>query len=118
MKPIMFKRALPVLKSRSSKVFAGLLRVAALAVLGLPLQAAAVDMLVSRLTDTPDPAVRGGTIVYSASVTNNTSDIANDVKIVFTLDPQTQFVSVTDPACVHDAGTNKVTCSYAKVAVL
>lgn len=112
----MFKRALPVLKSRSSKVFACLLQVAAIALLGLPLQAAAVDMLVSRLTDTPDPAVRGGTIKYSASVTNNTSDIANDVKIVFTLDAATSFVSVTDAACVHDAGTSKVTCSYAKVA--
>ncbi|WP_166869904.1 SdrD B-like domain-containing protein [Massilia mucilaginosa] len=112
----MFKRALPVLKSRSSKVFACLLRVAAVALLGLPLQAAAVDMLVSRLTDTPDPAVRGGTIKYSASVTNNTSDIANDVKIVFTLDPQTSFVSVTDAACVHDAGAGKVTCSYPTVA--
>ncbi|WP_167075095.1 SdrD B-like domain-containing protein [Massilia aquatica] len=112
----MFKRALPVLKSRSSTVFACLLRVAALALLGLPLQAAAVDMLVSRLTDTPDPAVRGGTILYSASVTNNTSDIANDVKIVFTLDSQTSFVSVTDQACVHDGGANKVTCSYTTVA--
>ncbi|WP_167230648.1 SdrD B-like domain-containing protein [Massilia rubra] len=112
----MFKSALPMLKSRSSSVFAGLLRLAAIALLGLPLQAAAVDMLVSRLTDTPDPAVRGGTIVYSASVTNNTSDIANDVKIVFTLDAQTSFVSVTDPACVYAAGTNKVTCSYATVA--
>jgi uncharacterized repeat protein (TIGR01451 family) len=116
MKPIMFKSALAVLKSLSSKAFACLLRVAALAVLGLPLQAAAVDMLVSRLTDTPDPAVRGGTIVYSASATNNTSDIAHDVKLVFTLDAGTSFVSVSDPACVYAAGPNKVTCSYATVA--
>ncbi|WP_164557849.1 DUF11 domain-containing protein [Massilia atriviolacea] len=112
----MHKSALPVFKSRSSKAFACLLRVAAVAVLGLPLQAAAVDMLVSRLTDTPDPAVRGGTILYSASVTNNTSDIAKDVKVVFTLDAGTTFVSVSDPACVYDAGSNKVTCSYATVA--
>lgn len=111
----MFKSALPVVKSRSSRVFACLLRVTAIALLGLPLQAAAVDLLVSQLTDTPDPAVRGGTILYSASVTNNTSDVANNVQVVFTLDPQTSFVSVSDPACVHDAGTNKVTCSYAKV---
>lgn len=83
----------------------------------LPLQAHAVDMLVSNFVDTPDPAVRGGLIVYTASITNNTTDTANNVTLVFTLDAQTTFVSVSDAvACLYDVGMHKVTCSYASLA--
>ena len=83
----------------------------------LPLQALAVDVLVSNFVDTPDPAVRGGLIVYTASITNNTTDTANNVTLVFTLDAQTTFVSVSDAvACLYNAGMHKVTCSYATLA--
>ncbi|WP_295762062.1 SdrD B-like domain-containing protein [Undibacterium sp.] len=84
--------------------------------LGLPLQAAAVDLLVSNFTDTPDPAVRGGSFVYSASITNNTADTAHNVTLVFALDAATNFVSVSDAACNYAAGTHRVTCSYATLA--
>ena len=84
--------------------------------LGLPLQAAAVDLLVSNFTDTPDPAVRGGTFVYSASITNNTADTANNVTLTFALDAATSFISVSDAACNYAAGTHRVTCSYATLA--
>ena len=90
-------------------------RALAACLLALPLQAAAVDMLVSNLTDAPDPAVRGGTIVYAASITNNTSDVAHNVSLVFPLDAQTSFVSVNDAACSYAAGTHTVTCSYPTV---
>ena len=79
-------------------------------------QASAVDVLVSNFTDTPDPAVRGGTIVYTASITNNTTDTANNVALALNLDAQTSFVSVSDPACSYAAGPHRVTCSYATLA--
>ena len=79
-------------------------------------QASAVDVLVSSFTDAPDPAVRGGTIVYTASVTNNTTDTARNVALALSLDAQTSFVAVSDPACSYAAGTHTVTCSYATLA--
>lgn len=83
--------------------------------LAVPLQAAAVDLLVSNLTDNPDPAVRGGTVVYSASVTNNTNDVAQNASVEFALDAQTSFVSVSSPACSYAAGPHRVTCNYATI---
>lgn len=83
----------------------------------LPLQALAVDMLVSSFDDAPDLAARGGLIVYTASITNNTTDTANNVTLVFTLDAQTSFVSVSDAiACAYNVGPQTVTCSYASMA--
>jgi uncharacterized repeat protein (TIGR01451 family) len=78
------------------------------------LPAGAVDLLVSNFTDAPDPAVRGGTLVYSATITNNAADTAHNVALVFDLDPDTTFVSVSDSTnCSYAAG--QVTCSYATV---
>jgi uncharacterized repeat protein (TIGR01451 family) len=114
MKPTLFKRFFPSFcHARAGggarwwlhRLVAGLL-------IGLPLQAGAVDLLVSNLTDTPDPAIRGGNIVYAASVTNNTTDIATNVAVVFSLHAQTTFVAVNDAACAYAAGPNTVTCSY------
>ena len=99
----------------ASPVSSWFTRLAAIVLLGLPLQALAVDLLVSNLVDTPDPAVRGGNLLYSASITNNTSDIAHNAVVSFTLDPNSAFVSVSDAACSYAAGTHKVTCNYATI---
>lgn len=86
------------------------------ATLGLCLPALAVDLLVANFTDTPDPAVRGGQIVYRASITNNEADTAHDAVLTFTLDAQTTFVSVSDTAhCTYNSGTHTVGCQYATV---
>ncbi|TCS36504.1 putative repeat protein (TIGR01451 family) [Paucimonas lemoignei] len=74
----------------------------------------AVDMLVSNFTDTPDPAVRGGNIVYTATITNNATDVAHGVKLVYALDPDTAYVS-NSGGCVYASGPHTVTCSYATV---
>jgi uncharacterized repeat protein (TIGR01451 family) len=79
--------------------------------------ASAVDLLVSNFTDAPDPAIRGGVFVYSASITNNTPDTANNVSLVFVLDAQTSFVAVSDGAhCSYAGGSHSVTCHFASLA--
>jgi uncharacterized repeat protein (TIGR01451 family) len=85
--------------------------------MGFALPALAVDLLVSNFTDAPDPAVRGGTFVYTASITNNTADTAHNVVLVMALDAQTAFVSVSDPVhCSYGAGLHQVSCTYASLA--
>ncbi len=102
------------LNKRRTSLLAGLPFIFALL---LPLPTLAVDMLVSNFVDTPDPAVRGGLIVYTASITNNTTDTANNVTLVFTLGAETTFVSVSDTtACAYNGGMHKVTCTYASLA--
>ena len=101
--------------SFSQQFRSGMLRACVALLLGVSaLPAGAVDLLVSNFTDTPDPAVRGGTLVYSATITNNAADTAHDVALVFNLDADTTFVSVSDSTnCSYAAGV--VTCSYATV---
>ncbi|WP_338845225.1 SdrD B-like domain-containing protein [Massilia sp. W12] len=79
--------------------------------------ALAVDLLVANFTDSPDPAVRGGNLVYSLSVTNNVPDVAHNVTLNVALDAQTSFVSVSDSAhCAYQAGPHRVQCSYPSVS--
>src|SRR6056297_3752889 len=66
--------------------------------------ALAVDIQVSRLEDTPDPAVRGGVITYEIDVQNNAGDTANDVELEFPLPANTMFDLVDNAACSHDGG--------------
>lgn len=74
--------------------------------------ALAVDLLVSNFTDTPDPATRGGTIVYSAVITNNEADTASNVLLAFALDAETGFVAVSDARCAYQAAGHRVECRY------
>lgn len=62
----------------------------------MPLHASAVGLLMSNLTDTPDPAVRGRNIVYAVSVANNTTDIANNVAVMLSLRAHTTFVAASE----------------------
>ena len=75
--------------------------------------ALAVDVQVSRLEDTPDPAVRGGIITYEIDVENNAGDTADDVELVFPLPATTVFESVDNASCSHDGGVpGNVTCAF------
>ncbi|MBU2923148.1 SdrD B-like domain-containing protein [Colwellia sp. 1_MG-2023] len=79
----------------------------------------AADVLVSTLEDTPDPAPRGGEINYAVKVSNNASDTANDVTLVFPLPATTTFVSVDNGSCVHDLATpGTVNCAFGTLAGL
>ena len=78
----------------------------------------AVDVQVASFTDSPDPAIRGGNITFTASVLNNDADTANNVVVTYALPANTQFVSAIDAAvpgaCAHDGLTpGTVTCTYA-----
>lgn len=76
-------------------------------------QAFAVDVLVSRLVDTPDPAVRGGEITYEIDVQNQQDDLALNVVLTVPLPATTEFVSVDNGACSHDGMIpGAVTCMY------
>ena len=72
----------------------------------------AVDVLVSNLTDVPDPAPRGGTIVYTATISNDDADVASNVVLAFALDPQTDFERFDDARCRYLSAGHKVECSY------
>src|SRR6056297_3310673 len=61
--------------------------------------AMAVDVQVSRLEDTPDPAVRGGIITYGIDVENNAADIADNVGLSFPLPNNTVFEAVDNGDC-------------------
>lgn len=72
----------------------------------------AVDVQVSQLVDTPDPAVRAGELTYTTSVLNGANDTANNVVLTLPLPATTSFVSVDNGACTHDGGTpGTVTCN-------
>lgn len=77
--------------------------------------ALAVDLMVSSFTDRPDPATRGGTIVYSAVITNNKDDTASNVLLAVTLDAETSFVTVSDARCSYQATDHRVECRYPTV---
>lgn len=66
--------------------------------------ALAADVQISQLTDTPDPAVRGGVIFYTLNVENNAADTAHGVSLSLPLPATTLFVSATGGG-VHDAGS-------------
>ena len=74
-----------------------------LAILLMPFAAWAADVQISQLTDSPDPAVRGGAIVYTLNVENNAADTAHGVRLTLPLPANTIFVSATGGG-VHDAG--------------
>src|SRR6056297_498523 len=61
--------------------------------------AMAVDVQVSRLEDTPDPAVRGGIITYGIDVQNQAADIADNVGLSFPLPNNTVFEAVDNGDC-------------------
>jgi uncharacterized repeat protein (TIGR01451 family) len=97
--------------------FQALKRIALIAGLLLPSLAAAVDVQISSLTDSPDPAPRGGQITYTITALNSDADTANSVVVRFALPANTVFVSVADPAvpgaCAHDGATpGVITCTY------
>ena len=76
----------------------------------------AVDMQISQLLDTPDPAVRGGTITYSISLLNSNNDTADNVVLTVPLPATSSFVSTNNPACTHDAMTpGTVTCNLGSI---
>ncbi|MCW9057901.1 MAG: SpaA isopeptide-forming pilin-related protein [Gammaproteobacteria bacterium] len=77
-------------------------------------QALAIDVQISQLVDTPDPAVRGGEITYTITVENGDPDTAPSVVLSVPLPATTTFASVSgDPGCSHDGGTpGTVTCSF------
>ena len=73
----------------------------------------AVDVLISQLTDAPDPAPRGGNITYTITTGNQGTGTATNVVTTFPLPDTTTFVSVDDAACSHDANTpGTVTCNF------
>ncbi len=65
----------------------------------------AVDMQVSQLVDSPDPAIRGGEVTYTLSVSNGANDTANDVVVTLPLPASMLFSSVNNGACSHDGGS-------------
>ncbi len=82
----------------------------------LPLYARAVDMQISQLVDSPDPAVRGGEINYQITVLNSTNDTANNVSFNFPLPSTTTFVAVDDSRCAHVGATpGQVSCLFGSV---
>ncbi|MFP5391173.1 MAG: CARDB domain-containing protein, partial [Gammaproteobacteria bacterium] len=98
---------LPLLKTQFLKTCCAAVLLAASS------QAGAVDLLVSNFTDSPDPATRGGQLVYSATITNNEADSASNATLTFALDPETTFVSVSDAGhCAYQSGAHQVSCSY------
>ena len=65
--------------------------------------------------DGPDPVQRGGTLTYTVSVTNNSTDtVANGVVVTDRLDPHTSFVSATGASCSESGGV--VTCNVGALA--
>lgn len=89
------------------RIFSGVLA------LMLSMPVFAVDVQVSQLTDSPDPAVRGGIITYSIDVQNQAGDTASNVELEFPVPLTTEFVAVDNSDCSHDGDTpGTVTCEY------
>jgi large repetitive protein len=86
------------------------LLVFAVGVSSTPCQAA--DVQISQFDDAPDPAVRGGDIIYTLNVENNAADTAGSVVLTIPLPVTTTFISATGTGCVHDGGSpGIVTCT-------
>lgn len=82
----------------------------------LPLSAQAVDVQISSLIDTPDPAIRTGEVTYDISVRNSTADTASNVTLAVPLPATTSFVSVDHGSCVHDGGNpGTLNCSFGDI---
>ena len=76
----------------------------------------AVDVQISQLTDTPDPATRGGNVTYAISLLNGHNDTASNVTLAIPLPSTTSFVSVDDTDCAHDGGNpGTVNCSFGNI---
>lgn len=79
-----------------------------LALLGMlaaaPAQAA-VDVLISNLSDTPDPAPRGGDVIYTIVVANNGNDLASNVTVTVPLPATTTYqdASIVGGTCRRQA---------------
>jgi uncharacterized repeat protein (TIGR01451 family) len=72
----------------------------------------AADVQLSQFTDSPDPAVRGGLLVYTFNVENNAADMANGVVLTVPLPATSTYVSSTGTGCSHDGGVpGEVTCN-------
>jgi uncharacterized repeat protein (TIGR01451 family) len=72
----------------------------------------AVDVLVN-MTDSPDPATRGGKITYTIVTQDQTNDIAPNVSLSFPLPATTTYVSDDSTQCNHDGGTpGIVNCAF------
>lgn len=81
---------------------------------------AAADLQIKALTDTPDPALRGGRITYDVSIENNNIDDATNAKLTFPLPASTSFESVNysgpGGGCSHDGGNpGTVTCDFGTI---
>lgn len=77
---------------------------------------AAVDVLVSTFTDTPDPAVRGGVVTYSIVASNNGDEAATNVTISIPLPATVVYESGTlaggtCPAAGSVTSGNNIVCS-------
>ncbi len=76
----------------------------------------AVDVQISQLVDSPDPAIRAGELTYTLSVLNGDNDTANNVVVTMPLPATTTFSSVNNGACSHDGGTpGTVTCNLGSI---
>lgn len=72
----------------------------------------AVDVLVN-MTDSPDPATRGGKITYTIVTQDQTNDIAPNVSLSFPLPATTTYVSDDSTQCNHNGGTpGIVNCAF------
>ncbi|MGY1488780.1 SdrD B-like domain-containing protein [Methylobacillus pratensis] len=77
----------------------------------------AANVLVSGITDTPDPVFRGGDVVYTIPLNNNDSvDPANDVTLTIPLPPTTLYQGATMtggtcPAAGSVIAPNSVVCT-------
>lgn len=72
----------------------------------------AVDVLVN-MTDSPDPATRGGEITYSIVTQDQSNDIAPNVGLSFPLPATTIYVSDDSAQCNHDGGVpGTVNCAF------
>lgn len=73
----------------------------------------AADVQLSQFTDSPDPAVRGGTFVYTLNVENNAGDTATNVVLSLPLPATTTYVSLTGTGCSHNGAVpGTVTCNF------
>lgn len=76
----------------------------------------AVDVQISKLLDTPDPAIRAGEITYTLSVLNADNDTANNVVVTLPVPATTTFSAVNNGACSHDGGVpGTVICNLGNI---
>ncbi|NOQ77683.1 MAG: DUF11 domain-containing protein [Methylococcaceae bacterium] len=87
-----------------------------LCLLLLPVSVLAVDVQVSQLLDTPDPAVRGGEINYEIKLLNASDDTANDVTLSFPIPANSVYISDDNGSCNHDGNSpGQVNCNFGSI---